>query len=89
MVGIAALRDLGGGVCELKRMYVRPVHRGSGIGKRLCEDAICVAKSLGFQAMRLDTMKRMTAATRLYESQVFAAFSPILSIRCRMLNSTN
>ena len=76
VVGIAALRDLGLGVCELKRMYVKPSHRGSGIGRSLCEAAICVAQRLDFHAMRLDTMQRMTAATRLYESLGFRRIQP-------------
>ncbi|MDE2817087.1 MAG: GNAT family N-acetyltransferase [Chloroflexota bacterium] len=76
VVGIAALRDLGAGACELKRMYVKPTHRGSGIGRSLCETAICVAQRLGYQTMRLDTMRRMTAATRLYESLGFRRIQP-------------
>ena len=76
VVGIAAVRDLGDGVCELKRMYVKPEHRQSGIGKRLCEESIGVAKGLGYRAMRLDTLKRMTAATRLYESLGFRPIPP-------------
>ena len=76
VVGIAALRDLGNGACELKRMYVKPCHRGSGIGRRLCETAICVAERLGYQVMRLDTMQRMAAATRLYESLGFRRIRP-------------
>ncbi len=71
VVGIAAVRDLGDGVCELKRMYVKPDHRQGGMGKRLCEESISVAKGLGYRVMRLDTLKRMTAARRLYESRGF------------------
>ena len=76
VIGIAALRGLGDGVCELKRMYVKPGHRKGGIGKRLCEESICVAKGFGYQAIRLDTLERMTAARRLYESQGFRPISP-------------
>ena len=76
VVGIAALRDLGDKVCELKRMYVKPAHRKGGIGRRLCEESIRVAKCLGYQSMRLDTLTRMTAANRLYESQGFRRIEP-------------
>ena len=76
VVGIAALRDLGNGACELKRMYIKPCHRGSGIGRRLCEAAICVAQRLGYQVMRLDSMQRMIAASRLYESLGFRRIQP-------------
>ena len=76
VVGIAALRDLGDGVCEMKRMYVQLSYREGGIGKRLCEELISIAKRLGYQSMRLDTLKRMTAANRLYESQGFRRIPP-------------
>ena len=71
IVGIAGIRDLGDGVCELKRMYVRPAFRGSGLGKRLCEASIRVARELGYLSMRLDTLERMAAENRLYDSQGF------------------
>jgi len=76
VVGVAALHDLGDGICELKRMYVRPAHRGHSLGRRLCEESIRVARRLGYCAMRLDTLKRMTAARSLYESQGFRPIPP-------------
>ena len=76
VAGIAAIRDLGDGVCELKRMYVKPAHRGSGVGKRLCEASIGLAASQGYHSMRLDTLRRMTAANRLYESLGFRHIPP-------------
>lgn len=76
VVGIAAVRDLGAGVCELKRMYVRPAYRNGGVGKRLCEESVAVAKRLGYRAMRLDTLDRLAAAKRLYESQGFGRIAP-------------
>lgn len=75
-VGITALHDLGDEVCELKRMYLKPAYRGGGVGKKLLEESISVAKGLGYRAMRLDTLKRMTAARSLYESQGFRPIPP-------------
>ena len=75
-IGIAAIRDLSEKVCELKRMYVKPAYRAGGIGKRLCEESIRVARRLGYQSMRLDTLGRLTAANRLYQSQGFRRIAP-------------
>ena len=76
VVEIAALRDLGDQACELKRMYVRPSHRRSGIGSRLCDEAVSIARRLGYRAIRLDTLDSLTAAKRLYESQGFRRIPP-------------
>ena len=76
VAGIAAIRDLGDGVCELRRMYVKPTHRGSGVGKRLCEASIRHATRLGYHSMRLDTLRRLTAASHLYESLGFRPIPP-------------
>ena len=79
IIGAAALRDLGEGVCELKRMYVRTDHRNRGAGTRLCEESVAIAKRLGYRAMRLDTLERLAAAKRLYEAQGFRRIEPYTS----------
>ncbi|MEN3311221.1 MAG: N-acetyltransferase 8 [Actinomycetota bacterium] len=71
IAGSVALRDLGGGVYELKRMYLRSAHRGRGIGKRLLATALDWARASGARVVRLDTTERMVAARRLYESAGF------------------
>ena len=79
IIGVAALRDLGEGVCELKRMYVRPAYRNLGAGTRLCEESVAIAKRFGYRAMRLDTLERLAAAKRLYEAQGFRRIDPYTS----------
>ena len=74
VAGCVALRELEGGTCEMKRLYVRPVSRGSGAGRALVEASIAKARELGFRAMRLDTLPRMDAAQDLYLS---VGFRPI------------
>ena len=69
--GCVALRGFAAETGELKRLYVRPAHRGLGLGRRLAETAIVVAQELGYTRVRLDTTPEMAAAQRLYRSLGF------------------
>lgn len=65
-LGCVGLRRLEEGICELKRMYVRPAGRGRGLGTALCREALTTARQLGYRAVRLDTVASMHEAGRLY-----------------------
>lgn len=69
--GCVALRPLADGACEMKRLFVRPAFRGGGVGKQLAEAILAEARQIGYTVMRLDTVPKLAAATRLYESVGF------------------
>lgn len=76
LAGCIALRpldELGRNACEMKRMYVRPAFRGSGVGRVLAEQLIANAKRIGYHVMKLDTDShpKFAAAIGLYKSLGF------------------
>ena len=78
--GCCALRradDVGcPNAAEMKRLFVRPVFRGFGLGRQLAAAALEAAMRLGYTAVLLDTLDAMQPARTLYSSLGFEPTDP-------------
>jgi ribosomal protein S18 acetylase RimI-like enzyme len=75
--GCAGLHPWSRDDAEMKRLYVKPEFRGSGIGRRLAEIVVREAKERGFKRVLLDTIpSKMAAAVALYRSLGFQETLP-------------
>jgi ribosomal protein S18 acetylase RimI-like enzyme len=70
-IGCVAVRRFDTGICEMKRLYVKPQHHGAGLGRRLATAILQRAKDLGYEKIRLDTAPSMKIAIRMYRSMGF------------------
>lgn len=64
------------GVCEMKRLYVRPAFRKNKIGRILIEELLDSAKGRNYQKIRLDTFDKLQSAVHLYKQFGFQNIPP-------------
>ena len=77
LAGCVALRRLEAGICEMRRLYLRPSLRGQGFGRMLAEYSISEARRIGYLRMRLGTVEpKMRNALAMYGSLGFHVIQP-------------
>jgi GNAT superfamily N-acetyltransferase len=75
-VGVGCLKRLTPTVAEVQRMYVQPHVRGIGAGRRLMEQLLTDARAIGYETVRLESLKFLSAAHALYRSVGFVEITP-------------
>ncbi len=78
-LGMGALRRHGNGVGEVKRMFVKPEARGSGVGGAILARIEDLARQEGVNRVVLETGANFDAAKRVYERSGFATCEPVLN----------
>jgi putative acetyltransferase len=77
MAGARGESSPGSDVCEMKRLYVRPAFRGSGLGRELIDSILKCAAAVGYRRMRLDTVpSEMAKAVEIYRKIGFTEIAP-------------
>ncbi|MCX6730764.1 MAG: GNAT family N-acetyltransferase [Candidatus Roizmanbacteria bacterium] len=71
VVGTVGILDRGENTAKLRRMFVQKEYRGTGLGQKLLDTALCFAKEAGYIRVRLNTHTNMKRAHHFYEKNKF------------------
>ena len=82
-LGIVGWRDAGGGVVELKKLYLAPEARGRGLGRRAVARVIDLARAIGARTIVLETADVLAEANRLYQR---CGFRPVRGTEAASFN---
>jgi putative acetyltransferase len=74
--GCVALQEITSESCEMKRLYVQPGQRGTGLGRLLVARVLDEARSIGYRRIFLDTLPSMTRAQAMYRALGFEEVPP-------------
>jgi putative acetyltransferase len=77
-IACGAMRRHADGIAEVKRMFTRPEYQGQGIGGRVLDEIVALARKEGFTQLVLETGDRHPAAWRVYERAGFKRCGPVL-----------
>jgi ribosomal protein S18 acetylase RimI-like enzyme len=71
IAGCVVLCKISEGVCEVKRLWIKPPYRGKKISRALVETLVEEARKIGYRAIILSTVPAMKEAISLYSSLGF------------------
>ena len=76
VVGCGALEEVEEGIAQIRRMWVNPVLRGQGIGRRLLSALEGAAAVTGYELIRLEVYDELSEAILLYETSGYVRVEP-------------
>lgn len=76
VVGCGALEEVAPGIAQIRRMWVNPVLRGQGIGRRLLSALEGAAAVSGYELIRLEVYEELSEAILLYETSGYVRVEP-------------
>lgn len=82
IIGSVGIYKINDSICELRKMYLYKEYQGKGLGKKLLQNALSAANSLGYSTVTLQTNSILKNALPLYKSFGFEEFTEEVCSRC-------